>query len=194
MKRVLVTGAAKGIGRAVAEQFAGEGAALVVFDVDAAGLEIAAAALRDAGAKVEAVVGSVASAPDCEAAAKRALSAFGGLDVLSHNAGIQRYGTVETTSDELWAEVIGVNLTGAFRISKAVMPMLRESKGSRPYGFGPGLRQPDGGRRLFCGQARTCRACPRHGRRRRPAWGSRQRCRPRIGGYPDAARSGGAGR
>jgi NAD(P)-dependent dehydrogenase (short-subunit alcohol dehydrogenase family) len=130
MKRVLVTGAAKGIGRAVAEQFAGEGAALVLLDVDAAGLESTAAALRDAGAKVEAVVGSVALTSNCEAAAERARSAFGGLDVLSHNAGIQRYGTVETTSDELWAEVIGVNLTGAFRISKAVMPMLRESKGS----------------------------------------------------------------
>jgi NAD(P)-dependent dehydrogenase (short-subunit alcohol dehydrogenase family) len=130
MKRVLVTGAAKGIGRAVAEQFAGEGAALVLLDVDAAGLESTAAALRDAGAKVEAVVGSVALTSNCEAAAERARSALGGLDVLSHNAGIQRYGTVETTSDELWAEVIGVNLTGAFRISKAVMPMLRESKGS----------------------------------------------------------------
>ena len=46
MKRVLVTGAAKGIGRAVAEQFAGEGAALVLLDVDAAGLEIATVALR----------------------------------------------------------------------------------------------------------------------------------------------------
>jgi NAD(P)-dependent dehydrogenase (short-subunit alcohol dehydrogenase family) len=72
----------------------------------------------------------VASTADCQAVADRARSVFGGLDVLSHNAGIQRYGTVETTSDELWAEVIGVNLTGAFRISKAVMPMLRESKGS----------------------------------------------------------------
>jgi NAD(P)-dependent dehydrogenase (short-subunit alcohol dehydrogenase family) len=130
MKRVLVTGAAKGIGRAVAEQFAGEGAALVLLDVDADGLESAAAALRRAGAKIEAVVGSVASTADCQAAAERARSAFGGLDVLSHNAGIQRYGTVETTSHELWDEVIAVNLTGAFRISKAVMPMLRESKGN----------------------------------------------------------------
>lgn len=130
MKRVLVTGAAKGIGRAVAEQFAGEGAALVLLDVDAAGLEIATVALRRAGTRVEAVVGSVASTADCQAAAERARGAFGGLDVLSHNAGIQRYGTVETTSEELWDEVIGVNLTGAFRISKAVMPMLRESNGS----------------------------------------------------------------
>ncbi|MDP1730484.1 MAG: SDR family NAD(P)-dependent oxidoreductase [Devosia sp.] len=130
MKRVLVTGAAKGIGRAVAEQFAREGAALVLLDVDAPGLGAAASAIGDLGAKVETVAGSVASIADCEAAAARARRAFGGLDVLSHNAGIQRYGTVETTSYELWNEVIAVNLTGAFQISKATMPMLRESRGS----------------------------------------------------------------
>ena len=130
MMRVLVTGAAKGIGRAIAEQFAREGAALVLLDTDKAGMDAAASTLRRTGSQVETVVGSVAVVADCEAAAARAQAAFGGLDVLSHNAGIQRYGTVETTSHELWAEVIGVNLTGAFQISKAVMPMLRKSRGS----------------------------------------------------------------
>lgn len=131
MHRVLVTGAAKGIGRAVAEQFASEGAGLVLLDVDGAGLDAAAAGLAARGAPtVEAVVGSVADIAVCESAADRARSVLGGLDVLAHIAGIQRYGTVETTSHELWDEVVAVNLSGAFRISKAVMPMLRQSRGS----------------------------------------------------------------
>lgn len=130
MKRVLVTGAAKGIGRAVAEQFASEGAELVLLDMDGSGLAATSAELGARGTKVETVVGSVADIGACAAAAERARTALGGLDVLAHIAGIQRYGTVETTSHELWAEVIAVNLTGAFNISKAVMPLLRESRGS----------------------------------------------------------------
>jgi NAD(P)-dependent dehydrogenase (short-subunit alcohol dehydrogenase family) len=130
MKRVLVTGAAKGIGLAVAEAFATQGAAMVLMDVDEVGLESAAQSLRSKHTGLEIFVGSVASAADCEGAAVMARTLLGGLDVLSHNAGIQRYGTVETTDEALWDETLGVNLKGAYLISKAVMPMLRESRGS----------------------------------------------------------------
>lgn len=128
MRRVLVTGAAKGIGRAVAEAFAAEGAALVLMDLDEAGLADAAGALG--ASDVHVVTGSVASASDCQRAAEMARARLGGLDVLSHNAGIQTYGTVETTDEDLWDRTLGVNLKGAFLISKAVMPMLRDSRGA----------------------------------------------------------------
>lgn len=130
MQRVLVTGAAKGIGQAVAKAFAANGASLVLLDVDGPGLEATAAALRARGNKVEIVVGSVASADDCTTAAERAQAVFGGLDVLSHNAGIQTYGNVETTDEALWDKTLNVNLKGAYLISRAVMPMLRLSQGS----------------------------------------------------------------
>ena len=126
--RALITGAGKGIGRAVAERFAGEYDRLVLMDVDAAGLAEAAASLSSR-AKIVTVVGSVAVSADCRRAAEAA-APWGGLDALSHNAGIQRYGTVETTSEGLWDEVIAVNLTGAFLISKACMPLLRAAKGA----------------------------------------------------------------
>jgi len=129
MQRVLVTGAAKGIGQAVAEAFATQGAALVLMDLDEAALTKTARSLAGAQ-RVEILVGSVASATDCAAAAELAQSALGGLDVLSHNAGIQTYGTVETTDEELWDRTLGVNLKGAFLISRAVMPLLRQSRGS----------------------------------------------------------------
>jgi NAD(P)-dependent dehydrogenase (short-subunit alcohol dehydrogenase family) len=123
----LVTGAAKGIGAAVAIRLARDGAKLVLMDVDGEGL--AEVASRLAPAEVRIVRGSVASKADCDRAAAAA-EAFGGLEALSHNAGIQRYGTVETTSESLWDEVFSVNLKGAFLISQAAMPLLRRSKGA----------------------------------------------------------------
>ncbi len=130
MQRVLITGAAKGIGRAVAEAFAAKGDKLVLLDVDAAGLESAAVALRGNASGLEICVGSVASLADCNRAAGMAQAAFGGLDVLSHNAGIQTYGNLETTDEALWDLTLGVNLKGAFLISKACIGMLKASKGN----------------------------------------------------------------
>jgi NAD(P)-dependent dehydrogenase (short-subunit alcohol dehydrogenase family) len=126
--RAMITGAAKGIGRAVALRLSREYESLVLMDVDAAAVADAARELS-ALTHVKTVVGSVASSEDCRRASEAAAH-LGGLDVLSHNAGIQRYGTVETTSEDLWDEVIAVNLTGAFLISKAVMPLIRAARGS----------------------------------------------------------------
>jgi NAD(P)-dependent dehydrogenase (short-subunit alcohol dehydrogenase family) len=124
---VLVTGAAMGIGRAVAELLAAEGKNLVLFDRDGPALERTA---RDIGGPVATHVGSVGSLADCEGAVRTALQRFGSLNGVSHNAGIQRYGDVVTTSEALWAEVMEVNLTGAFLVAKAAMPELRRNKGA----------------------------------------------------------------
>ena len=129
-RRALVTGAAKGIGRAVATHFAREGYDLVLFDVAEDALEAVAQDLASDSTRVVTVIGSVASAADCARAAKAAQDAFGGLDVLSHNAGIQRYGTLETTDEARWDEVFSVNLKGAYLISRAVIDMIVEARGS----------------------------------------------------------------
>lgn len=124
----LITGAGKGIGRAVALRMAKDHAALILMDIDPGGLDSVERELAGL-TRVELIVGSVASGDDCRRAGACAAK-LGGLDVLSHNAGIQRYGTVETTSEALWDEVMSVNLKGAFLISQAVMPELRAAKGS----------------------------------------------------------------
>jgi NAD(P)-dependent dehydrogenase (short-subunit alcohol dehydrogenase family) len=129
-KRAIVTGAAMGIGRAVAERLASDGVQLVLVDLAADKLEAVADALRKDGAEVVTVIGSTADPATAERAAAAAKANFGGLDMLSHNAGIQRYGTVETTDPELWDEVMDVNLKAAYLISRAAIPMLRESRGA----------------------------------------------------------------
>ena len=126
-KTVLVTGAAMGIGRAVAEVLSLEGKQLVLFDRDGEALERTA---RELGGNVLTQVGSVTDLSACRAAVDLAVSRFGGLEGVSHNAGIQRYGDAVTTSPELWAEVLDVNLTGGFLVAKAAMPELRRSKGA----------------------------------------------------------------
>jgi len=129
-RSALVTGAAMGIGRAVAERLAADGYGLVLLDVAEQELAAVAAQLKGAGAAVEIVIGSVADGAVCASAAERARTVFGGLDVLSHNAGIQRYGTVESTDEALWDEVMDVNLRAGYLIARAVLPMLRERRGS----------------------------------------------------------------
>ncbi|HTN61619.1 MAG TPA: SDR family oxidoreductase [Devosia sp.] len=124
---VLVTGAAMGIGRAVAEALAAEGRNLVLLDRDGAALEKTA---REIGGAVATHTGSVTDLADCTAAVRLAVERFGGLSGVSHNAGIQRYGDVVSTSEALWAEVLNVNLTGGFLVAKAAMPELRRHKGA----------------------------------------------------------------
>lgn len=124
-KVALVTGAAMGIGEAVADLLCERGATLVLVDRDAA--RLAAVAARTGG---EAVSGDIGDLAVLEAAIARVKDRFGRLDVLSNNAGIQRYGTLETTTDALWDEVFEINLKAIFRLSRLAVPLLRQTRGA----------------------------------------------------------------
>ena len=129
-KVALVSGAAMGIGAAVAELLAERGAALTLVDRDATPLEQFSSQLRATGAQVETVVGDLRDLGVLEQAVKRTISRFGQLDVLSNNAGIQRYGTLETTTDETWDEVYDINLKSIFRLSRLAVPHLKKTRGA----------------------------------------------------------------
>ncbi len=123
-RRVLVTGAASGIGLATVQRLAGAGAAVAGLDVDAEGL---AAGMDGLGT---AVVADVADAEAVGQAVAEAAGALGGLDGLANVAGIGYLtGDVTATSPELWERVLAVNLTGAYLVSRAAVGHLRAAGG-----------------------------------------------------------------
>ena len=128
-KVALVTGAGRGIGRAAAARLARGGAAVVLADVDGAAARAAADELAAAGLRVADEQADVSDGAAVRAVVDRTADRFGGLDVLVNSAGVQRYGTVVETSEELWAEVFAVNVTSAFLMSRSAIPLMRERGG-----------------------------------------------------------------
>lgn len=126
-KVAVVTGAASGIGRCLAERCAREGMRVVLADVEAAALEAAAAELRAQGAEVLAAPTDVSRPEAVEALAAATLGAFGAVHLLCNNAGVGVGTTIWETSLEDWRWVLGVNLWGAVHGVRTFVPiMLRQ--------------------------------------------------------------------
>ena len=128
-KVAIVTGAASGIGRAAAILFAGEGARLVLNDLDAPGLDAVALRIGKEGAR--AVAGSVADEGVARRLAQEAISAFGRIDILVNNAGVHFVKDItEMTVDE-WDRLMDINLKSMFLCCKHVIPhMVKQHKGA----------------------------------------------------------------
>jgi NAD(P)-dependent dehydrogenase (short-subunit alcohol dehydrogenase family) len=124
----LVTGAAQGIGLAVAERFAAEGAKLVLADVNGEKLRDAAGKLKAA-----AVEGDVGTAAGAAAAVGKAVESHGAIDILVNNAGGSGRANatdIEAVTDEIWDQVVALNLKSAFLCCRAAIPHMR----ARSYG------------------------------------------------------------
>ena len=129
-RTAVVTGGARGIGRAVAERLLASGANVMLWDIHRAALEAARAAL-DGGGRVDVATADVSDPDAVEAARARTVERFGGIDILVNNAGIlgPTVNTWECTLED-WNRVIGVDLNGTFICCKAVVPGMME----RGYG------------------------------------------------------------
>lgn len=129
-KVAIVTGGASGIGKATAILFAQEGAKLVVADRNGEGAEAVAKEISDAGSEAVAVTVDVSQPVMVEAMVQRAVDAFGRLDVIFNNAGVE--GEQAPTADatlENWHRVIGINLTGTFLGMKYAIPAMLKNGG-----------------------------------------------------------------
>ncbi|MDF3936718.1 SDR family NAD(P)-dependent oxidoreductase [Pseudomonas citronellolis] len=120
----VITGAASGIGRGLAEHAAGLGLRLVLADRDGAGLEELAGQLRARGCEVLARVTDVASAADVEALRDASLARFGGVDLLFNNAGVMQTGASWELSEAQWRRMLDINLLGAINGLRAFVPTL----------------------------------------------------------------------
>lgn len=128
-KVALVTGGGSGIGRATCEIFAERGGAVVVADVNEAAAKATAEAIAGKGGRAQAARCDVTQWDEVQAAVETARQTFGRLDVVINCAGILKASRLEDTSEEDWNQVLRVNLTGAFLVTKAAMKVLREQGG-----------------------------------------------------------------
>ncbi|MGI9480017.1 MAG: SDR family NAD(P)-dependent oxidoreductase [Hyphomicrobiaceae bacterium] len=126
-----VTGAASGMGKAIAEELARAGARVALLDVNQSNLNTVAAEFENAGYNVIAIHCDVATDNSVKAAADKTLNALGGCDILVNNAGILRSGELATLPIADWDGMMNINLTGYLRCAQAFgKPMLEAGKGS----------------------------------------------------------------
>lgn len=130
-KVALVTGAARGIGQAIAVRLAAEGADVALCDVQTDWLEETAGKVAALGRRAERFAADVSQPAQVQAAVDGAVAAFGRIDVLVNNAGITRDGYLVRMSEADWDAVLNVNLKGAFLFTKAVArQMMRQRSGA----------------------------------------------------------------
>jgi 3-oxoacyl-[acyl-carrier protein] reductase len=127
----LVTGAARGIGEAIALTLAREGADVVVTDVDLEGAQRVVQEIESLGRKARAIQADVSQREVVQRLVSEAVSLFGKIDILVNNAGIIRRGTFLEHDPQDWEKVLSVNLGGTFNCAKEVVPLMIKQGGGK---------------------------------------------------------------
>ncbi len=129
-KIAIVTGGARGIGRAISLRLASEGAKIAIVDIMLDVAEATAKEFADKGFEAKAYAANVAKPEDADATVKKVIADFGKVDILVNNAGITKDNLIMRMSEAEWDAVIAVNLKGTFNFTKAaVTPMARQRSG-----------------------------------------------------------------
>lgn len=120
-KVAVITGAASGIGKEIAHAYAAEGARIVIADLDRNGADRAAADIQSHGAQARGVSMDVTDEAQVEAGMKEAVAAFGGIDILVSNAGIQTVAPLDEFKFSDWKKLLAIHLDGAFLTTRAAL-------------------------------------------------------------------------
>jgi NAD(P)-dependent dehydrogenase (short-subunit alcohol dehydrogenase family) len=126
----LITGAASGIGRAIAVRLGSEGAQVFGHDINGDGLTETAQLVANAGGRMETRAGDISDPAECKAAVDACVATFGKLDVLGNNAGIARADHVTDVTEQQYRRMMGVNVDGYFFTAQAAIPHLLETDGN----------------------------------------------------------------
>jgi len=141
-KTAIVTGSSRGIGRAIAQRLAKEGARVVVCARTAAALDDVVREIMAGPGKAAAIAVDLREPRAGAAVVDFALKTFGGLDILVNNAGATRRGPFVKLTDEDWEDSFALKFFGAVRTTRAAWPHLQEAKGSAVFISGAGGRTP----------------------------------------------------
>jgi NAD(P)-dependent dehydrogenase (short-subunit alcohol dehydrogenase family) len=152
-KVALITGAASGRGRAIAELFAEHGAAIVAADVNDEGLFDTVERIEKDGGRATALHADVGRRPDCDAMVAAAVDTFGRLDVLYNGAAIQISGRLVDTTEEMWDAVIATNLSAVFWTCRAAIPRMLAGDGGSIVNPSPTNGSPRSEGLAACGAA-----------------------------------------
>lgn len=128
-RTAIITGAGSGIGRGCSVAMAAAGASVVLNDINADGLAVTALEVAAVGGTSIQVVADVSDSDDVTRMVAQAVDAFGGVDILDANAGVERYGVLETMSDADMDRILAVDLRGALLCARAVTPLMRARGG-----------------------------------------------------------------
>ncbi len=129
-KIAIVTGGARGIGRAIAELFVREGAVVIMMDILPEGKAVAEA-IVSSGGKAEFHAVSVTDKPAVASLFEQVNNRYGRIDILINNAGVTRDRTLEKMSEEEWDTVVEINLKGVFICTQAVIPYMKDNRWGR---------------------------------------------------------------
>ncbi|HJQ98476.1 MAG TPA: 3-oxoacyl-ACP reductase family protein [Candidatus Polarisedimenticolaceae bacterium] len=131
-RSALVTGGSRGIGRACCLALARAGAKVAVnYRVESPSANLLVEEIEAAGGEAFALSADVAQRADAEMLVDETVARFGGIDILVNNAGIWKGAPVEEISDNEWAEMLGINLTGSFHCVRAAVPPMKEARSGR---------------------------------------------------------------
>jgi 3-oxoacyl-[acyl-carrier protein] reductase len=130
-KKAIVTGAAQGIGKTIALQLAGQGADVVVTDINREGLALVVAEIEALGRRALAIAMDVSNLAQCEDMVKETVQEMGRIDILVNNAGITRDTLLLRMKEEQWDQVMQVNVKGTFNCTKAAIRTMFKQKYGR---------------------------------------------------------------